>query len=376
MVDKLAVAELNNEYDTIIPHARAAKIKVSDAELILFTNQLSIMLESGVVLSDALDAIAQQSKQSPFQTVIFDLGEKIRSGQSFSDALSFYPGIFNSMFVSMVKASELSGKMSDMLEVLSSYLNSDSETKKQVKGAMVYPLIMLFMSIAATGSLMFFVLPRFTKIYESRGADLPGLTQVLVNCSQTLGDPKIMAFVVTTLLVLMFLYNYWKSTVGGQKVLDSIRVHTPVFGTMFTDATLTRSMRVMATMLNTGVSLLDALKVLEYSCDNIHFRHLWLFVDQKIRDGYQFSEAIKVSPQSNLIAPGMLQMLKAGEKSGNLGRVCDRISLFYEKKLQNSIKMVTSLIEPVMITIMGGVIGTIAIALLLPVFKISSIVAH
>lgn len=372
----MAVSQINQNTESVIPNARAARIKVSDAELILFTNQLSIMLESGVVLSDALEAIASQSKQGQFQSVIYDLGDKIRSGQSFSEALRFYPGIFNSMFVSMVKASELSGKMSDMLEVLSSYLNSDSETKKQVKSAMVYPVIMLLMSIAATGSLMFFVLPRFTKIYESRGADLPALTQVLVNCSQTLGDARVMAVVVTALLALMIFYNMWRSTIGGQKVIDSIRVQTPVFGTMFTDATLTRSMRVLATMLNTGVGLLDALSVLRNSCDNIHFRQLWTFVDEKIRDGYQFSEAIKVSPQMNLIAPGMLQMLKAGEKSGNLGRVCDRISLFYEKKLQNSIKMVTSMIEPIMITVMGAVIGTIAIALLLPVFKISSIVAH
>ena len=123
----------------------------------------------------------------------------------------------------------------------------------------------------------------------------------------------------------------------------------------------------MATMVNTGVSLLDALDVMKLSCENYYFRHLWAAADARIRDGYQLSEAILLAPYSELIAPGIIQMLKAGEKSGQLGRVCDKVSIFYEKKLQNSIRTATALIEPLMITVMGGVIGTIAIALLLPV---------
>ena len=353
-----------------------SNIKVNDTELIFFANQLSVMIESGVVLSDALDAISAQSKPGPLKLVISDLAEQIKSGKSLSEAMSVYPRVFDSMFISMVKASELSGKMSEMLEVVSKYLGSELETKKQIRGAMVYPLVMLLMAVAATGSLMFFVLPRFTKIYENRGTELPALTKCLVNCSQALGNPQILACILTLVIGLTFFYNYWCSTLSGQRFLDGLKVRTPVFGTMFVDAVVTRSMRILATMVNTGVSLLDALSVMQSSCDNIYFTELWQFVDKKIRDGHQFSDAILLYPEGGLIDPGVLQMLKAGEKSGKLGYVCDKISLFYEKKLQNSIKMVTALIEPLMITIMGAVIGTIAIALLLPVFRISSIMAH
>jgi type IV pilus assembly protein PilC len=132
----------------------------------------------------------------------------------------------------------------------------------------------------------------------------------------------------------------------------------------------------MTTMVNTGVNLLDTIEVIEGSCDNYCFKQLWRETDSKIRDGYQLSEAIHLANRNNFIAPGILQMLRAGEKSGKIGFVSDKISVYYEKKLHTSIKAVTSIIEPVMITILGCIIGTIAIALLLPVFKISTVVAH
>jgi type IV pilus assembly protein PilC len=353
-----------------------SKLKVNHVELILFTTQLSVMLDSGVVLSDALEAITQQSRPCIFKLITQDISERITNGESFSVALAKYPRIFNSMYVSMVKASEASGNMAHMLDILSGYLNADAETRKQVKGAMIYPFVMLLMAVAATGSLMFFVLPRFTRIYESRGASLPKLTQLLVSFSAMLGNIKIMAPAVTIIILLAVGFYFWKQTIRGQKVVDWIKVHTPIFGTMFVDAVLTRSMRIMATMVNTGVSLLEALDVMKISCDNYYFRSLWDAADMKIRDGYQLSDSIMLAPHSELVAPGIIQMLRAGEKSGQIGRVCDKVSVFYEKKLQNSIRTATSLIEPLMITLMGAIIGTIAIALLLPVFKISSVMAH
>ncbi len=353
-----------------------SKAKVKQSELIIFTDQLSIMLESGVVLSDALEAIASQTSPGIFKVVISDVAEKIKNGEPFSEALSNYPRVFNSMFISMVKASEAAGKMSQMLQVLNGYLTADAETRKQIKGAMIYPFIMLLMAVAATGSLMFFVLPRFSKIYESRGAELPRLTQVLVSASQVLGDFEFLTIAGSFLLLGGVLFYLWKQTLSGQKSLDWVKVHMPIVGTMFVDAVMTRSMRIMATMVNTGVSLLDAIDIMKLSCENYYFRQLWSSADMKIRNGYQLSDSISLSPNSELVAPGIIQMLRAGEKSGQLAHVADKVSVFYEKKLRSSIRTATSLIEPLMITIMGLVIGTIAIALLLPVFRISSVIAH
>jgi type IV pilus assembly protein PilC len=352
------------------------RAKVKQSELILFTTQLSVMLDSGVVLSDALDAIAAQAEHGTFKMIIMNVAEKVKSGDNFSKALAGYPKVFNTMFISMVKASEASGRMAEMLDVLSGYLNFESETRKRIKGALTYPFIMALMAVAATGTLMFFVLPRFMGIYESRGAALPKLTQILVSFSKILGNFKIMTGVLTVAIFAAVGLYYWAGTLTGRRVIDFIKIRTPVLGTMFIDTVVTRSMRIMATMVNTGVSLLDSIEIMQGSCQNYYFQRLWVGVDEKIRDGYQLSESILISPGSGLIAPGIIQMLRAGEKSGKLGEVCDKISVFYEKKLDSSIRNVMALIEPVMITIMGTIIGTIAIALLLPVFRISSVIAH
>jgi len=355
---------------------RLYKAKVKPTELIMFTTQLSVMLDSGVVLSDALDAIAEQADNDTFKAVISDVAENVKSGENFSKALTDYPKIFNSMFISMVKASEASGRMADMLTVLCGYLNFEMETRKQIKGALTYPFIMALMAVAATGTLMFFVLPRFMGIYEARGAALPKLTQVLVGFSHIIGNFQLMTLIITVAILAATALYYFSKSTTGRKTIDYVKLHTPVLGTMFVDMVVTRSMRIMATMVNTGVQLLDSIRVIQESCDNYYFQQLWTSVDEKIQDGYQLSESIQLSPSAELIAPGILQMLRAGEKSGKLGAVCDKVSVFYEKKLEASIKSVMALIEPIMITILGAIIGTIAIALLLPVFKISSVIAH
>lgn len=358
------------------PPAALTRARVRSNEIIFLTTQLSVMLDSGVVLSDAMEAISEQMHPGVFRDILLDITARIKNGESFSAALSVYPRAFDTMFVSMVKASEATGKMGHMLDVLSGYQNSDADTRKQVKSAMTYPVIMLLMAVAATGSLMFFVLPRFTKIYESRGAALPGLTRLLVNSSNLLANPEFMAAVITVGSLGFWGLSAWKKTEPGRKAIDWVKIHTPIFGTMFIDAVLTRSMRILATMVNTGVNLLDALEVMRTSCDNYYFQSLWKFADTKIRDGSQFSDAIILSPYRSLISPSVIQMLRAGEKSGKLGFACDRISVYLEKQLKNSIRTATSLIEPLMITLMGLIIGTIAIALLLPVFRISSVMSH
>jgi len=355
---------------------RLRRVRAKPGDLILFTTQLAVMLDSGVILSDALDAIAEQAADPRFKAVILDLSERVKGGDMFSKALACYPYTFNTMFISMVKASEASGRMVEMLTVLTGYLNFETDTRKQIRSALTYPIIMVLMAIAATGTLMFFVLPRFMRIYASRGAELPKLTQVLVGISKILGNFEIMTGLLTTAIFVGAVLWYWLRTPMGRRALDAAKIHTPVMGTMYVDMVVTRSMRILATMVNTGVRLLDAIRVIQGVVDNYHFKRLWGQVDEKIQDGYQLSESILIAEGSDLIAPGIIQMLRAGEKSGRLGEVCDKVSVFYQKKLETSIRNVMTLIEPLMITILGAIIGTIAIALLLPVFRVSSVIAH
>ncbi|MBL7107021.1 MAG: type II secretion system F family protein [Phycisphaerae bacterium] len=372
MVSSLAKDAARTQYKI---SSRSTKT-VKKSDLILFTTQLSVMLDSGVVLSDALEAIAEQSEEEKFRHVVEDISESVKQGENFSRALTVYPRIFDAMFVSMVKASEASGRMPQMLNVLSDYLSFEDETKKKIKGALTYPMIMAVMAVVATGTLMFFVLPRFIKIYEARQAALPKLTQIIVSISSFTRNPKAMTLFVTFLIVAGFALYSWLNTTNGRKKIDYLKIKTPVLGTMFKDMIIARSLRIMATMLNTGVNVIDTLEIMRGASDNYYFQKLWENCIKKIKDGYQLSDSISKVAGIDLIYPGVAKMLKAGEKSGKIGQVSDKISSYYEKKLQGSIKSAMTLIEPVMITILGSIIGTIAIALLLPIFKISSVIAH
>ncbi len=362
-------------------HRSLKYAKVKQADLILFTAQLSVMVDSGVVLSDALEAVANSRNagkrvSQKFSAIIQDVCQRVKNGDSFSKALKTYPNVFNPMFVSMVKASEVSGSLAEMLQVLSGYLNFDAEVRKQIKSALTYPLVMAVMAVAATGTLLFFVMPRFTRIYEAKEAALPAITKALLTVSKTCGNPQNALTILTTVIVAYLAFQYWKKTPKGRRIIDRTKLQLPVIGDMFVDAVITRSMRILATMVNTGVNLLESIQVLQGATENYYFRQLWSNVDDKIRNGYQMSEAIQLSPNNHLIAQEVIQMLQAGEKSGRLGEVSNQISTFYENKLQASIKSVMTMLEPIMITILGGIIGIIAIALLLPVFKISNVITQ
>jgi type IV pilus assembly protein PilC len=206
--------------------ADSASAKAKQSELVFFANQLSVMLSSGVVLSEAVEAIAAQTKPGSFQTVLFDVSDRIQAGESFSTAISAYPKIFDSMFVGAVEASEASGKMPEMLDVLQGYLESEMDTKKQIKGALVYPAIMLVMAVVATATLLFFVLPKFTKIYESKGQALPKLTQALVSFSKIGSNAKSASITLVVLGILVGGVIYALRTEWGQRALDYLKLHT------------------------------------------------------------------------------------------------------------------------------------------------------
>jgi len=350
--------------------------KVKQSELWLFTNQLSVMLSSGVVLSDAVEAITSQTKPGTFQNILFDISDKLQSGDSFSVALSAFPKVFTPMFVSIVEASEASGRMPEMLEVLQKYIENEVETKKQIKGALIYPSIMMIMAVVATTTLLFFVLPKFTKIYESRGRALPKLTQILVDFSKLLRDFKSASLILIVLTAFLGAVFYAVGTPWGKRAVDWLKIHLPVLGTMFIDTIMVRSTRIMATMLSTGVTLLETINVVKSTCDNEYFEQFWSETCDRVEAGFQFSEAMNLASYSELIPPAIIQMIRAGEKGGSLGSVCGKISNYYDTKLRTSIKAVTTMIEPLMIIIMGCIIGTIAIALLLPIFRISTLVGH
>jgi type IV pilus assembly protein PilC len=340
-------------------------------DVIFFATQLAVMVDTGVPLTDALDAIGEQSGNPGLRALVRELAGDVKGGTEFSAALEKYPRIFNNLFVALVRASEASGTMGRMLQRVSEHLEEQRKIRKKVKSAMTYPLCMLGFCVVVVVSLLVFILPRFEKIYASKGSALPAPTQVLMTVSHTLTGYWY-AFLAGAIGAIVGTYSYVR-TPRGRILLDRIRIRMPLLGPMYCKACLARSLRTMATMTTAGVPVLDGLQITARVSGSHSYEQMWLDVADGVREGVSLSQQLF---DQELVPRTVAQMIDAGERTGKLSMVMDRVARFCEDDLRTSIDTLTSMIEPVMIIVMGLVIGSIAIALLLPVFSLSKVMAR
>ena len=353
--------------DIAVKHAAS---QVGREDVIAFSSQLSVMLETGVPLVEAMEAVGESGKnQGHLGRVIDTLTRRISDGEPFSDALASFPKLFPSLMISLVKAAEASGALGPMLERVAAYLDKDRKTIREIRGALTYPLIMVGLSLVITGFLVTWVLPRFASIYASREAALPRPTKFVLAISETLQSHWIPIVGTLTALIIAFLVA--RTTQGGRRILDTVKLATPIIGPMLNNFYLARSVRTLGTLLASGVPLLEAVAITRGVTNNHKWNDLWDRSEAAMTSGQAISEVLCTSP---LIPPTVARMIKAGESPGTLPAVLERVADTVEDDLDTAIKNATQLIEPAMIIFMGATIGGIAIALLLPVFSISSTV--
>ena len=347
-------------------------IKITRQDLIQLSTQMATMIETGVTLSEALECIGAQADRNPrLKKLVDDLSLQVQSGTDFSSALARHPRSFPRLYVALIKASEKSGMMSKLLMRATNYLRDEQETLRRVKGALTYPAIMLSFAILTTVFLLAFVLPRFTVIYASKGAALPMPTQVLMAMSNVV----VGHWIVLLLSVLggsTAGYFFFRSE-AGQRTWHFTQLRLPLMGSMFRKLHLSRGMRMIGTMANAGVSLMECVETARELCGNSYYRDMWTAVLTQIQSGKQMSEPMS---QTDLVPRSVAQMIHSGEKGGKLAYVMEQISGFAEQELKERIADLTRYIEPAMIVVMGAIIGGVALALMLPIFTISKVVAH
>jgi type IV pilus assembly protein PilC len=347
----------------------AAK-RVRREDVISFCQQLSVMLETGVPLSEALDAFCQQTPRKEFRDVLMVLRDDIYSGEKISTAMAKWPRVFPSMIISLMKASEASGTMAMMLGRIGEYLAKERRTARQIRGAMSYPLFMMLTSVSLTVFLMAFVLPKFARIYAMRSATLPGPTRLLMAMSNFVTTQYLIYGPIMVLLgiaLVIFLHRP-----AGKHACDWFRMHFPILRRMYGQLYITRAARTMATLLSSGVNLLDIISICRGVTNNHYYDRLWTKVEQGVRDGKQISDAVF---QCEFIPKNVASMINSGERAGRLADVMERIAAFSEEELDTAVKQVTSYIEPLMIIFMGVVVGGIALALLMPIFSMGKVMS-
>jgi type IV pilus assembly protein PilC len=340
--------------------------RVSRGEIIYVTCQLAVMAQTGITLSTALGGILDQEQNPSLRRVLTDLKRSVESGEDFSTALSRYPRLFDKTYLSLVRSSEATGLLGEMLERIAAYQRKDLETRGKVRAALAYPAVMLTMAVAVTIFLLTFVLPKFTPLFKRQGVELPKPTLVMMAISDSLMNYWYLWIGGVVLAVAGFLYG--RRTEPGRKALDWTKINLPILGSMFRKVTISRSVRTLGTMISSGVPVLESLRLSAEVAGNYHYEKLWRDVQDEVTTGNQIWESLAKNP---LFPRVLVQMISAGEQTGRLDDVLAKVSNYYDQEVETSVKAVTSMVEPIMIAVMGVIIGTIALSLLLPIFSLS-----
>jgi type IV pilus assembly protein PilC len=342
------------------------KRRVSKKDIIYTTSQLSIMVDTGITVSTALAGIIAQETNPTLRKVLADLQRSVEAGSDFSSALARHPKQFNQTYVSLVRAAEATGTLGAMLDRIAGYLRKEVEARGRVRMAMAYPTVMMVVATAVTIFLLTFILPKFTPLFESRGASLPRPTKILMGASAILIHYWVLWLIAVVAAVVGFCFG--RRTEQGRIAWDWLVINCPLLGAIYRKVILSRSIRTLATMVAAGVPVIDSIKLCSEVAVNIHYKKVWDRVLDQVTAGQRIHEALAGNP---LVPNVLVQMIASGEETGKLDYVLERVSNYYDQEVEASLKTATSLIEPLMIVVMGAVVGGIGMALMLPIFSLS-----
>lgn len=366
VVAKLRLETKKHGFEIRLNPFAKGKVKTKKGEIELFTRQLSTMISSGIPLLECLEILREQAETASFERCVERIVDDIRSGSDLSAAMGKYPEVFSEIYVSMVRAGEASGQLDEILQRLAEYLEANAQLKREIKAAMTYPIISLVLVSGITGFLMIVIVPKFKDIFDGLGVELPAFTKMVMSASMWMKTnvKTMMTLMASSWTALM----YWKKkTKSGRTVFDHLAMRAPVFGPLFRKVALSRFSRTFSTLIKSGVPILGALEIVADTAGNTIISGAVRQSLESVRQGQNLADPLS---QHWIFPPMVTRMIGIGEKSGALETLLSKISDFYDQQVQASVKSLTSLIEPIMIGIMGFLVGSIVMAVFLPIMKL------
>lgn len=337
-------------------------------ELELFTRQLSTMISAGIPLLECLEILCEQAESPGFKKTLGGVVDDIRSGTDFSAALGRFPKVFSRIYVSMVRAGEASGQLDEILIRLAEYLEATAKLKREIRSAMTYPAVSLVMVLGITAFLMIVIIPKFKDIFDNLGVELPGLTKMVMNTSLWMRSHVLFLFAGTVISCIAFVM--WKRTKSGKQIWDRTILKMPVFGNLFRKVALSRFSRTFATMIKSGVPILGSLEIVAETSGNTVISKAVYNAMESVRQGDTLAGPLE---NEKVFPPMVVRMIGIGERSGALESLLTKISEFYDQQVEAEVKSLTSLIEPLLIGVMGFLVGGIVLAVFLPIFKLQEV---
>ena len=348
--------------------ARRKNIKL--AQLTVFTQQLSSMLEAGLPLVSALEALQDQTEDPVFQIIIRNVRMDVSSGTAFSEAVAKYPNAFPNLFTSMVEAGEASGGLASILAKVAIYFEETVKLIRKVKSAMTYPIAVILLAAALVQVLLIFVIPVFADMFSSFGKDLPKPTLILIATSNFL--KSYILYLLAGLAGLWYAIKRLVRTPKGRRLKDVLFMKIPIFGDLIQKISLSRFCRTYAILLRSGVPILRTLEIVSNASGNTYVEAACKDISRNISQGGQLSETLAELP---FFPPTVKHMARAGEQTGNVDGMMGKIADFYDAEIETTVSSLTSLMEPALIVFLGVVIGSIVMAMFLPIFNLAGVIS-
>lgn len=345
-----------------------ASKRVKEEDLVMFSRQLATMVDAGIPILQALDALQEQTAHPFFKSTIAVMRDDIQVGSSLSAAFAKHPRAFDALFINMVKVGETGGVLSSILDRIASYMEKSLKLKHKVRSAMIYPAVVVSMAAIITVILLVKVVPTFASIYESFNSQLPALTQTLINVSNFM--KSYILYLIGGLVLLGFLLVRWYQTNTGREAIDRFSLKIPIFGELIRKVAISRFSRTLATLLQTGVPILESLDIVGRTSGNRVIENVVGNVKTNVREGESIAGPLV---KSGVFPPMVTRMIAIGEKSGQLEKMLTKIADFYDEQVDTTVAGLTSIIEPVIIGFLGIVVGFIVIALFLPIISITQV---
>jgi len=346
-----------------------AKAKIKPISVVLFTRQLSTMITSGLPLVQSLEILSNQIEDKNLCGIVKEIKAKIEGGSRFADALRDYPKCFDELYVNLVVAGEEGGMLDTVLNRLAIYMEKIEKLKKKIKSAMIYPISIIVVAIGVVMVLLIFVIPVFEGMFKDMGAELPMPTQIVINLSKFVQSYII--YMIIALGIGVFLFRRYYKTERGQRSIDRIVLKVPVFGVLALKASVARVTRTLATLLSSGVAILESLVIVARVAKNKIVEDALIVARTKISEGKSMSEPLQ---DSGIFPPMVVQMVQVGESTGALDNMLNKIADFYEEDVDNLVTNLTSLMEPLIMMFLGVILGGLIIAMYLPIFKLGQAV--
>ena len=339
--------------------------KVSPKLLCTFTRQLSILQDAGLPILRSLRILEGQSKPGVLKNSLIEVVEDIEGGSSLSEAMSKHPKAFDRLYCNMVKAGEAGGALEAILQRLADFKEKSQTLKRRVKGAMIYPLVVISVAVAIVGFILYYIIPKFKLIFADFGVDLPPMTTFLITASDVIIE-KFWLVALTPIAIWLIIKLIYRNKTGAF-LLDKIWLMVPVMGSIIEKSVVARTMRTLGTLVQSGVPILEAISIVRDTAENAVFERAYTKIYDSIREGETIAQPLK---EARVVDDIVVNMIDVGEETGDLDTMLNKIADNYDEEVEVLVDSLVSLLEPIMIVVLGGVIGFIVIALFMPLIQL------